>query len=126
MHFSFVAGLLLSSYTMASRLYAASYTGTVTELRLSKPGLHHELGSVSHTNDCGTSPSWLMVDRENEILYCLDEAVNLPNATLTSFKMDSNGSLAKVEQLQTITGPVSSTFYTPVHAPDRQFLALAH
>lgn len=126
MHFSFVVGLLLSSYAMASRLYGASYGGTVTELRLSKPGLHYELDSVSRTNECGTSPSWLMVDGENDVLYCLDEAVNLPNATLTSFKMKSNGSLAKVEQLQTIAGPVSSTFYIPVDAPDRQFLALAH
>lgn len=126
MHFSFVVGLLLSSCVTASRLYAASYAGTVTELRLSKPGLNYQLGAVSQTNECGTSPSWLMVDRANDILYCLDEAVDLPNATLTSFNMNSNGSLATVQQLQTIAGPVSSTFYTPAQAPDRRFLALAH
>lgn len=126
MHFPLVVGLLMSSYAMASRLYAASYAGTVTELRLSKPGLNYQLGAVSQTTECGTSPSWLMLDRENDILYCLDEAVDLPNGTLSSFRMSSNGSLATVEQLQTIAGPVSSAFYTPVHAPDRQFLALAH
>lgn len=126
MYFSFVVGILLSGYAMASRLYAASYAGTVTELRLSKPGLHYHLAAVSHTNECGTSPSWLMVDRANDILYCLDEAVDLANATLSSLKMNSNGSLATVHQLQTVAGPVSSTFYTPAHAPDRRFLALAH
>ncbi|OJJ00741.1 hypothetical protein ASPVEDRAFT_61359 [Aspergillus versicolor CBS 583.65] len=126
MYFSFVIGILLSGYAMASRLYAASYAGTVTELRLSKPGLHYHLAAVSHTNECGTSPSWLMVDRANGILYCLDEAVDFANATLSSLKMNSNGSLATVQQLQTVAGPVSSTFYTPAHAPDRQFLALAH
>ncbi|KAL5363681.1 Lactonase, 7-bladed beta-propeller-domain-containing protein [Aspergillus floccosus] len=111
---------------MASRLYAASYAGKVTSLSLSRSGESYQLEALSETNDCGTSPSWLMLDKENEILYCLDEGIDRPNSTLTSFKLNVEGSFAKVEQIQTLVGPVASAFYTPVHLPNHQFFAVAH
>ncbi|KAL2818473.1 Lactonase, 7-bladed beta-propeller-domain-containing protein [Aspergillus cavernicola] len=81
---------------------------------------------MSLTSDCGTSPSWLMLDGKNDILYCLDEGVDLPKGALTSFRTNSNGSLSKVQQLQTMAGPVSSVFYSPTLSPGRKFLAVAH
>ncbi|KAL2812412.1 Lactonase, 7-bladed beta-propeller-domain-containing protein [Aspergillus granulosus] len=111
---------------MASRLYAASYAGKVTSLSLSGSGEDYQLTTLSETNECGTSPAWLMLDRANEILYCLDEGIDRPNATLTSFAINSDGSFRKVKQLQTLVGPVSSAFYTPAKLPSRKFFAVAH
>ncbi|KAA8646838.1 uncharacterized protein ATNIH1004_005513 [Aspergillus tanneri] len=67
-----------------------------------------------------------MLDGTNEILYCLDEGIGLPNSTLTSFKIKSNGSLAKIHQLQTLTGPVASVFYSATQLTDRKFFAVVH
>ncbi|KAJ0418462.1 Lactonase, 7-bladed beta-propeller-domain-containing protein [Aspergillus carlsbadensis] len=111
---------------MGSRLYAASYAGNVTSLSLSECGEVYQLRPLSSTNECGTSPSWLMLDEPNNILHCLDEGIGSPNASLTSFKVHSDGSFEKVKQLQTLGGPVASAFYTPVQRPDRRFFAVAH
>ncbi|KAL3468818.1 Lactonase, 7-bladed beta-propeller-domain-containing protein [Aspergillus californicus] len=119
-----VLGLLCSEY--AEMLLASSYEGTVTSLSLTTSGHNHGLTTLSQTTDCGSSPSWMTVDGENDILYCLDEGVDLPNATLTSFKINPNGSLAGLDQLQTTTGPVASAFYEPADAPGHKFLAIAH
>lgn len=111
---------------LASRLIAASYAGTVTSLSLSRPGENYKLTTVSQTNECGASPAWLMLDEAHEILYCLDEGIGHPNATLTSFKLDTHGSFSKVKQLHTLVGPVASAFYTPAQRPDHKFFAIAH
>ncbi|KAB8254497.1 Lactonase, 7-bladed beta-propeller-domain-containing protein [Aspergillus pseudonomiae] len=111
---------------MASRLYAASYAGKVTSLNLAGSGESHQLTTLSETTDCGTSPSWLMLDRENDFLYCLDEGIDRPNSTLSSFKLNADGSFRKVKKLQTLMGPVASAFYTPVQQPDQRFFAVAH
>ncbi|KAL4930276.1 Lactonase, 7-bladed beta-propeller-domain-containing protein [Aspergillus undulatus] len=126
MHLPLFTALLFGGSAIASRLYAASYDGEVTELGFSESGTNSRLTSLSQTAECGTSPSWLMQDEDNDILYCLDEGVDLPNGTLTSFKSTSNSSFAKVDQHQTISGPVSSAFYTPANAPNRHFFAVAH
>ncbi|KAL4922062.1 Lactonase, 7-bladed beta-propeller-domain-containing protein [Aspergillus aurantiobrunneus] len=126
MHLLLLTSLLFQGIAMASRLYASSYDGKVSEMRLSKSGANYDLNVHSTTNQCGTSPSWLMPDGQNGILYCLDEAVDLLNATLTSFKPTSNGSLARIEQLETLAGPVASAFYTPMQERNRQFFAVAH
>jgi 6-phosphogluconolactonase (cycloisomerase 2 family) len=126
MKFFQVAALLFQSGVMASRLYAASYAGKVTSLSLAASGENYQLTTLSETTDCGTSPSWLMLDRENDFLYCLDEGIDRPNSTLSSFKLHSDGSFTKVEQLQTLVGPVASAFYTPIQQPDQRFFAVAH
>ncbi|THC90995.1 hypothetical protein EYZ11_009544 [Aspergillus tanneri] len=126
MNLLLVTALLFGSSALTSRLYAASYAGTVTSLSLSRPGADYRLTTVSQTDNCGNSPSWLMLDGTNEILYCLDEGIGLPNSTLTSFKIKSNGSLAKIHQLQTLTGPVASVFYSATQLTDRKFFAVVH
>ncbi|KAL2817007.1 Lactonase, 7-bladed beta-propeller-domain-containing protein [Aspergillus cavernicola] len=129
MNLFYLATLLFGSSVIASgpsRLYAASYAGTVSSLSLTKSGPNYELTTLSQTTDCGTSPSWLMLDKQNEVLYCLDEGVDLPNATLTSFQIKSNGSLARITQLSTLSGPVASEFYSAPGLPGRKFFAVAH
>ncbi|RDW74617.1 uncharacterized protein DSM5745_07279 [Aspergillus mulundensis] len=125
MRFSPLFSLLFSSASLASQLYAASYDGKVTELGLSKSGQGYHLNVLSQTDNCGPSPSWLMPDGENGMIYCLDEGIDSPNGTLTSFST-LNGTLAKIDQLKTIAGPVASAFYSAAHAPERQFLVIAH
>ncbi|KAE8369959.1 Lactonase, 7-bladed beta-propeller-domain-containing protein [Aspergillus caelatus] len=111
---------------IASRLYAASYAGHVTSLSLSPSGERYELRTLSQNNDCGPSPSWLMLDGHNEILYCLDEGVDHHNGTVTSLKINLDGSFTKVGQLQTLVGPVASAFYTTAHGSGHKFLVVAH
>jgi hypothetical protein len=126
MHLPLLSTVLFAGLTVASRLYAASYDGKVTELSLTNNGANYQLLGRTQTNGCGASPSWLMVDRVHDIIYCLDEAVDGLNGTLTSFRASLNGSLTVVEQLQTIIGPVASAVYMPANAPSRQFFAVAH
>ncbi|KAL4864477.1 hypothetical protein BDV12DRAFT_188906 [Aspergillus spectabilis] len=120
-----LTAFLFQSFTTASQLYAASYAGTVTSLGLSKHNdSSYQLTALFQTYDCGPSPSWLTLDGENDVLYCLDEGIDRPNATLTSFKPFSNGTLTKINQLQ-IPGPVASAFYTAAYSEER-FMAVAH
>lgn len=126
MHLPLLSTVLFAGLTVASRLYAASYGGKVTELSLSNNGVKYQLFAGTQTSGCGASPSWLMVDREHEIIYCLDEAVDGLNGTLTSFRRNLNESLTEVERLQTIIGPVASALYKPANAPSRRFFAVAH
>ncbi|KAL4889833.1 Lactonase, 7-bladed beta-propeller-domain-containing protein [Aspergillus ambiguus] len=126
MRFFQLTPLLFGSAVIASRLYAASYAGKLTSLSLSRSDESYQLTTLSQTDGCGASPSWLMVDRTNEVLYCLDEGIDRPNSTITSFKLNLDGSFAKVEQLQTLVGPVASAFYTPALLPNHKFFAVAH
>ncbi|KAL4758570.1 Lactonase, 7-bladed beta-propeller-domain-containing protein [Aspergillus foveolatus] len=123
---SLLSTVLFAGLTVALRLYAASNDGKVTERSLSNNGVNHQLLARTQISGCGASPSWLMVDREHEIIYCLDEAVDGLNGTLTSFRTNLNGSLTEVERLQTIIGPVASALYKLADAPSGRFFAVAH
>ncbi|KAB8276602.1 Lactonase, 7-bladed beta-propeller-domain-containing protein [Aspergillus minisclerotigenes] len=119
----YLTAALFGASSTASKLYAASYAGAVTTLELGRSDAGYELKTISDTTDCGPSPSWLMLNDDKSLLFCLDEGLNGPNGTLTSFEVGSDGSLSKVHQLQTVLGPVQSHLYT---AGDRTFFAVAH
>ncbi|PWY67917.1 putative isomerase YbhE [Aspergillus heteromorphus CBS 117.55] len=104
--------LIFGTTAVASRLYAASYAGTVTTLSLTKSQGGAELTTLAQSTDCGINPSWLMLDQDHRVLYCLDEAVDESNGTLTSFAVNANGSLARITQMETMAGPVQSHFYS--------------
>ncbi|KAL4902308.1 hypothetical protein BDW74DRAFT_180810 [Aspergillus multicolor] len=125
MRFSPLFLLFFSGASLASRLYASSYDGKVTELGLSRSGQGYHLNVLSQTNNCGPSPSWLLPDGENGIMYCLDEGIDSLNGTLTSFHSTLNGTLVKIDQQKAIAGPVASAFYSAAHA-ERQFLVVVH
>ncbi|CAG8225640.1 unnamed protein product [Penicillium nalgiovense] len=117
------AASLCGHAALATRLYAASYAGFVTSLDLSKS---NELSTLSHTTDCGSSPSWLMLDSPNSILYCLDEAIDASNGTITTLRTHPDGTLTKLAQLKTPAGPVMSAMYSAPGIPNRKFFAVAH
>ncbi|KAJ6118992.1 hypothetical protein N7471_013612 [Penicillium samsonianum] len=121
--FLFFAASLLGHTALATRLYAASYAGLVTSLDLSKS---NELSTLSQTTECGSNPSWLMLDSPNGVLYCLDEAINAPNGTITTLKTHQDGTLTKLAQLKTPAGPVMSAMYSAPGVLGRKFLAVAH
>ncbi|CRG86293.1 hypothetical protein PISL3812_03298 [Talaromyces islandicus] len=125
-HFICLAASLLGNAALATRLYAASYAGSVTSLALTKTGKTYELSTLSKTTACGSSPSWLMLDSENSILYCLDEGITTPNGSITTFKTSQNGTLTTIQHLETLTGPVMSAMYSTPQVSQRQFLAVAH
>ncbi|RAK95907.1 putative isomerase YbhE [Aspergillus ibericus CBS 121593] len=118
--------LLFGATSVASRLYAASYAGTVTTLSLSQSRGQYELDTIAQSTDCGVNPSWLMLDSEHRVLYCLDEAVDYTNGTLTSLAIGANGTLTRIVQRETLAGPVMSQFYSAPGLPNRKFFAVAH
>ncbi|KAB8238706.1 Lactonase, 7-bladed beta-propeller-domain-containing protein [Aspergillus alliaceus] len=114
---------LFSAASAASRLYTASYAGTIATLELGKSHAGYELTKISSTTEGGPNPSWLMLDADNGLLFCLDEGLKGPNGTLTSFEINSDGSLSKIHHVETVLGPVQSHFYS---AGDRKYFAIAH
>lgn len=117
----------LASVSAASRLYAASYAGLVSTLSLAAGNASTgHLSVVSQSQACGASPSWLTLDRHHDILYCLDEGVNTPNGSITSFHTMPDGSLTPINHVETVTGPVMSVLYSASGLPGRQFMAVAH
>ncbi|KAK9320532.1 Lactonase, 7-bladed beta-propeller-domain-containing protein [Lipomyces orientalis] len=121
-----LTAVMFGTTSVAARLFAASYAGTVTSLALTKPNTTYELSILSETNDCGSSPAWLMLDGKHDVLYCLDEGIGAVNGSLTSFKVLKNGTLTKIEHLETLTGAVQSEMYSAPGVADRQFFAVAH
>lgn len=106
--------LSLAASTSAALLYVSSYAGTVTTLNLTLPaGDANATGSleaVSTSTDCSSSPAWLTLDEPNSLLYCLNEGLT-PPASISSFKTNEDGSLALLDQVEVLLGPVSSVIY---------------
>lgn len=121
-----VAITFLWNTALASRLYAASYGGSVYSLDLKVHEGSPGISALSISKDCGSSPSWLMFDKENNILYCLNEAIGAPNGSITSFKSHSNGSLQTIQRLNTTAGPVMSNLYSAPGVIGHDFFAVAH
>ncbi|KAJ5593212.1 hypothetical protein N7537_010116 [Penicillium hordei] len=121
-----VSTILFGAASMATKLYAASYSGTVTTLSPQRANGNYELSIVAQTKDCGTSPSWLTLDNEHDLMLCLNEGLGASNSSLTSFRVNSNGSLTTLDTLDTVSGPVMSTLYTIPGQPGRRFVAVAH
>jgi 6-phosphogluconolactonase (cycloisomerase 2 family) len=119
----FFAASLFGHAALATKLYAASYAGLVTSLDFSES---NELSTLSQTTECGSSPSWLMLDSPNSVLYCLDEAIGASNGTITALRTHPDGTLTKLAQLKTPAGPVMSAMYSAPGVPNRKFFAVAH
>ncbi|KAJ5967012.1 hypothetical protein N7501_003260 [Penicillium viridicatum] len=118
--------ILFGAASTASKLYAASYSGTVTTLSPQRANGGYELSTVAQTKDCGTSPSWLTLDKDHDLMLCLNEGLGAPNGSLTSFRVNSDGSLTTLDVLETVSGPVMSALYTIPSQPGRRFVAVAH
>lgn len=106
--------LLLSSPAVATLLYASSYSGTITTLNLTlsdNNSTQSVLQTLSSSNGCAPSPSWLTLDHPNSRLYCTDEGLTTNVGTVSSFKTGPEGNLEQLAKTETISGPVSAVIY---------------
>ncbi|KAL0769424.1 hypothetical protein CaCOL14_008732 [Colletotrichum acutatum] len=106
--------LLLSSPAAATLLYASSYSGAITTLNLTLSGTNatqSTLRSLSSSNGCAPSPSWLQLDKANARLFCTDEGLTTNVGTVSSFKTDADGVLEQLAKTETISGPVSAVVF---------------
>ncbi|KAG5920882.1 hypothetical protein E4U53_003859 [Claviceps sorghi] len=120
---------LAASGTTTSRfLYVTSYGGDVTTLDLGGTCVRDcgaqvpLLRTVSSTDGCAGSPSWLTLDRAKSVLYCVDEGFKTANGSLSSFATSARGVLRRLDKVPTLKGPVSAVLY----GQRRKGLALAH
>lgn len=96
----------------AVNLYTSSYGGTITSLSLLKNADEtYTLSQTSSLETQTTSPSWLTLNRQNDVLYLVDEAVNAGNGTVVSYKTSFNGQLTEIQRVQALEGGVYATFY---------------
>ncbi|KAJ6040311.1 hypothetical protein N7499_005130 [Penicillium canescens] len=126
MRLALLSTVFSGATSAATHIYAASYAGTVTTLSSQSKNGSYSLSKVAQSNDCGISPSWLMLNSEHNLMLCLNEGIGAANGSLTSFRTNSNGSLTTLDVLETLTGPVMSSVYTIPSNPQQRFVAVAH
>ena len=105
-------GLALLGVAAASMVHVTSYAGTLTTFNLTVAGdvaAQSTLQSLSASTECGVQPSWLTL--VGNTLYCVDENWNGPNGTLASFEVSADGTLALLDKVDTVGGPVSAVVY---------------
>lgn len=104
--------LFLASTAAAVNLYVSSYIGTITTLKLS-PSFNgsYSLEETSVNNGSSPSPSWLTLDEDTRVLYCLDENLSGGNGSIAAYDTTSSGRLTLIGRQTTINGPVNSVIY---------------
>lgn len=121
-----IASILLgvASLSSATSLFVSSYAGTVTTLSLTESNGAFSLNETSVSEDCAPNPSWLTLDANRGLLFCLNEGLETTNGSMASFLVNRNGSLTFVKNETTISGPVSGIIYG--YPAGRRAIALAH
>lgn len=115
-------------------LYVSSYSGNTTTLDLSAACSAGGCGgaitsgvpllrTVSSTNGCAGSPSWLTLDRTKPVLFCVDEGLTTAKGSLSSFATSAHGDLRRLDKVSTLGGPVSGVMYGK---GQKRGLAVAH
>lgn len=121
-----ISTLLLAAANVcaATNLFVSSYAGNITSLSLTESSGKYSLSKTFYNAGCAPNPSWLTLDYDRGLLYCLDEGLTVANGSLSSYRIHSNGSLEQVQKAATISGPVSGVIYGDLSG--RRALALAH
>lgn len=120
------SALLALSVTAASatNLWIADYGGSITTVALTEADGKYSLEKTSSTDKCGPNPSWLTVDTNRGLMFCLNEGLSSPNGSIASFTINDDASLKAVKNQTTISGPVSGVIYG--HAAGQRGLVAAH
>lgn len=121
-----ILNILLASAipTSATNLFVASYAGTVTTLSLTERNGTYALNETFVTEKCAPNPSWLTLDANRGLLFCLNEGLETTNGSMSSFLVNRNGSLTFIKNETTISGPVSGIIYG--EPAGQRGIALAH
>lgn len=92
----------LVSSTVATNLYVSSYGGNITSVQLTHlPDGGYSLTEISANNGSLPSPSWLTL--QDNVLYCLDEGLPVPNGSIASYKTSKSGEITLIERHPTIS-----------------------
>lgn len=116
--------LALSAAASATTLFVSSYAGNITSLSLSAINGTYNLTDTFFNDQCAPNPSWLTIDANRGLLFCLNEGLESVNGSLSSFIINGDGSLNHVKNASTISGPVSGVIYGA--AAGRRAIALSH
>lgn len=112
----------LVTSSLATNLYVSSYAGTITSLQLNQErNGAYSLTQIAVNNGSYPNPSWLTKDEYNDVVYCVDEGLTVPNGSLASYKTSRSGELTQIDRHTVISGPVHSVVYNGGSA-----LAVAH
>lgn len=112
----------LVSAGLATNLYVSSYAGTITSLQLNRErDGSYSLLAVDVNYGSAPNASWLTKDEYNDVVYCVDEGLDVTNGSLASYKTSKSGKLTQIDRHTVISGPVHSVVYN-----DGKALAVAH
>ncbi|KAH7183546.1 Lactonase, 7-bladed beta-propeller-domain-containing protein [Fusarium flagelliforme] len=109
-----IVGVLLGSAALANavNLFVADYSGKVTTLKLTEKTNGHDLTVASIAPECQPTPSWLTLDKANNVLYCLDRGPWQQPGSLNSFKIGTNGALKHVARVRAPSEGVAGEIVT--------------
>lgn len=116
--------LSAAATTSATNVFVSDYAGHLTSFALNEQPGNYSLTQISQSTDCAPNPSWLTLDADRGLLYCLNEGLETLNGSLSSFAINPNGSLTHVKSATTLSGPVNGVLYGP--AAGQRGIALAH
>ncbi|KAK4543377.1 hypothetical protein LTR36_005520 [Oleoguttula mirabilis] len=108
----------------ATNLFVSDYSGNITTLSLTAKNGTYALNQTFQTTECAPNPSWLTIDADRGLLFCLNEGLETVNGSLSSFTINSDGSLKHIKNTTTISGPVNGVIYGA--AAGKRAIALAH
>jgi 6-phosphogluconolactonase (cycloisomerase 2 family) len=109
---SLVTLLPVVGRSLAVNLYVASYAGNLTTLSLlQNPDNSYHLTQTSTFNTSTNSPSWLTLNRQNNVLYMIDEAMSATNGTIVSYKTSFTGHLTEIQRVEAMEGGLHAAFY---------------
>jgi 6-phosphogluconolactonase (cycloisomerase 2 family) len=109
---SFIALLPAVGRSLAVNLYVASYAGNLTTLSLlQNPDDSYHLTQTSTFNTSTNAPSWLTLNRQNNVLYMIDEATSAANGTIVSYKTSFTGHLTEIQRVKAMEGGLHAAFY---------------
>lgn len=98
----------------ATNLYVAMSDGVLSTLNLVFTESSYSLTNTSSTLDCAGNPSWLTLDSDARILYCLDRGkTDALNGSINSFEIGNQGNLSRLHRVDApLSGVYSEIFGT--------------
>jgi hypothetical protein len=121
---SLLALAAISTLVSATNLFVSDYAGLITTFSLTSKNGSYCLEKTSETTGCAPNPSWLTIDPAHGLLYCLNEGLESKNGSISSFIINTNGSLTFVKNETVISGPVSGIIHGQPAGP--RGLAVRH
>ncbi|KAK5111865.1 hypothetical protein LTR62_004597 [Meristemomyces frigidus] len=95
----------------ATNLFVSDYSGYINTFSLTASNGSYNLENTFSNTECAPNPSWLTLDSNRGLLFCLNEGLETVNGSLSSFTVNRNGSLTHIKNETSIIGPVNGVIY---------------